>query len=129
MEFIRRHPTIGGQILEDFTSIPGIADGARYHHERYDGKGYNVGLSGEAIPYFARIICVADCYDVMAVGRRYQSKMTSDEIKEEIKRCSGKQFDPEIAQVMLELIDEGEVPIEFEGNGFRSFYETEDHED
>lgn len=122
IEFVRRHPTIGGQILEDFTSIPGISDGARYHHERYDGKGYNEGLKGEEIPYFARIICVADCYDVMAGGRHYQSKMNGDSIKEEIKSCSGNQFDPKIAQAMLELIEEGKAPIEFEGNSFRSFY-------
>lgn len=126
VEFVRRHPSIGGQILQDFTSIPGIDDGARYHHERYDGKGYNKGLKGEDIPYFARIICVADCYDVMSGGRHYQSKMDQSAIKEEIKNCSGSQFDPKIAQAMLELIDEGKAPIEFEGNSFRSFYEDEE---
>lgn len=126
VEFVRRHPSIGGQILEDFTSIPGIDDGARYHHERYDGKGYNKGLKGEEIPYFARIICVADCYDVMSGGRHYQSKMDQSAIKEEIKNCSGTQFDPKIAQAMLELIEEGKAPIEFEGNSFRSFYEDEE---
>lgn len=125
IEYVRRHPTIGGQILEDFTSIPGISDGARYHHERYDGKGYNKGLKGEEIPYFARIICVADCYDVMSGGRHYQSKMDQEAIMEEIKNCSGSQFDPNIARAMLELINEGKVPVEFEGNSFRSFYEDE----
>lgn len=126
IEYVRRHPTIGGQILQDFSSIPGIGDGARYHHERYDGRGYNEGLSGEDIPYFARIICVADCYDVMAGGRHYQTKMSQNDIVEEIKRCSGSQFDPKIAKAMLELIEEGKAPVQFEGNSFRSFYEEEE---
>lgn len=125
IQTIKRHPTIGGKILKDFTSIPGISDGARYHHERYDGKGYNKGLSGKVIPFFARIICVADCYDTMAGGRHYQAKKTQEEIKEELKRCSGTQFDPEIAKLMIELIDEGKAPISFEGNSFRSFFEEE----
>lgn len=123
MQTVKRHPAVGGQILKDFTSIPGISDGAKYHHERYDGKGYNEGLSGNDIPFFARIICIADCYDTMAGGRHYQEKKEQQDIKEEFKRCSGTQFDPEIAKVMIELIDEGKVPIDFEGNSFRSFFE------
>ncbi|MBD5080941.1 MAG: HD domain-containing protein [Ruminococcaceae bacterium] len=123
IETVRRHPSIGGQILKDFTSIPGISEGAKYHHERYDGKGYNEGLSGEDIPFFARIICVADCYDTMAGGRHYQEKKDQNAIKEELKRCSGTQFDPNVAKAMIELIDEGKAPINFEGNSFRSFFE------
>ena len=123
IETVRRHPSIGGQILKDFTSIPGISEGAKYHHERYDGKGYNEGLSGEDIPFFARIICVADCFDTMAGGRHYQEKKDPGAVKEELKRCSGTQFDPNVAQAMIELIDEGKAPINFEGNSFRSFFE------
>ena len=96
VETVKRHPLIGGEILKDFTSIPGIWEGAKYHHERYDGTGYNEGLKGEEIPYFARIICVADSYDTMAGGRHYQKKRDNDEIKEELGRCAGGQFDPEI---------------------------------
>ena len=123
IETVRRHPSIGGQILKDFTSIPGISEGAKYHHERYDGKGYNEGLSGEDIPFFARIICVADCYDTMSGGRHYQEKKDPGAVKEELRRCSGTQFDPDVAKAMIELIDEGKAPINFEGNGFRSFFE------
>lgn len=126
IQTIRRHPTTGGQILKDFTSIPGIGDGAKYHHERYDGTGYNEGLSGKAIPFFARIICVADCYDTMAGGRHYQAKKDRDEIIDELNRCSGTQFDPEIAKLMIELIEEGKAPIRFEGNSFRSFFEEDE---
>ena len=70
MQIIRNHPTIGGEILKDFTAIQGISDGARYHHERYDGNGYNEGLKGKEIPLAARIICVADSYDTMSSKRK-----------------------------------------------------------
>lgn len=113
-EIIKSHPTIGGEILKDFTSLPGISEGARYHHERYDGQGYNEGLKGEEIPFFARIICVADSYDAMSSARCYRSSMDKDSIVEELKRCSGKQFDPKIVEIMLEIIEEGKVPIHVE---------------
>lgn len=124
VETVKRHPLIGGEILKDFTLIPGIWEGAKYHHERYDGTGYNEGLKGEEIPYFARIICVADSYDTMAGGRHYQKKRDNDEIKEELGRCAGGQFDPEIVKVMIELIDEGKVPVSFEDTEIRMFYEA-----
>lgn len=109
-KLIMQHPTFGGEILKDFTSLPGISDGARYHHERYDGKGYNEGLKGEEIPYFARIICVADSYDAMSSVRCYQGNMDTDLIVDELKEGSGTQFDPKIVDIMLELIKEGKVP-------------------
>lgn len=109
-QMIMRHPTIGGEILKDFTSLEGISDGARYHHERYDGTGYNEGLKGEEIPYFARIICVADSYDAMSSVRYYQGNLSSDIIIKELKEGSGKQFDPEIVDIMLQLIQEGKAP-------------------
>lgn len=113
-KIIMSHPTIGGEILKDFSSLPGISEGARYHHERYDGQGYNEGLSGEGIPFFARIICVADSYDAMSSARCYRKSMDSDKIIEELKRCSGTQFDPDVVKIMLELIEEGKVPINSE---------------
>ena len=109
-QMIMRHPTIGGEILKDFTSLEGIGDGARYHHERYDGTGYNEGLKGEEIPYFARIICVADSYDAMSSVRYYQGNLSSDVIIKELEEGSGKQFDPDIVEIMLQLIKEGEAP-------------------
>lgn len=124
IETIKRHPMIGGEILKDFTSIPGIGEGAKYHHERYDGTGYNEGLKGEDIPFYARIICVADSYDTMAGGRHYSKSRSSDEVKEELKRCAGTQFDPKIVKVMIELIDEGKAPVSFEDTKIRMFYEV-----
>lgn len=107
MEVIRSHPAIGGEILKDFTAIKGISDGARYHHERYDGNGYNEGLKGEEIPLFARIICVADCYDTMSSKRVYKEHHDEEYILKELKECSGKQFDPEIVPYMIEMIEDG----------------------
>ncbi len=72
---IQQHAVIGGDILKDFTSIKGIADGARYHHERYDGNGYAEGRKGDNIPICARIICVADSYDAMASSRCYRNDL------------------------------------------------------
>ena len=109
-QLIMRHPTIGGEILKDFTSLEGISDGARYHHERYDGTGYNEGLKGEEIPFFARIICVADSYDAMASVRYYQGNLSSDIIIKELEDGSGTQFDPQIVEIMLQLIREGKAP-------------------
>ena len=111
MQIIRNHPTIGGEILKDFTAIQGISDGARYHHERYDGKGYNEGLKGEEIPLAARIICVADSYDTMSSKRVYKELHEENYILSELDQCSGKQFDPEIVPFMIEMIKDGTAPL------------------
>ncbi len=103
-EVIKTHTTNGAEILHDFTAIPGIAEGALYHHERFDGKGYPTGLGGEDIPLFARIICVADSYDAMSSNRSYRSKLDQELILNELRDNAGKQFDPDIIEVMLELL-------------------------
>ncbi len=102
---IETHAAKGAEILKDFTAIDGIAEGARYHHEHYDGTGYPKGLAGENIPYLARIICVADSYDAMSSDRCYRPRLKKAEIIEELKRNSGTQFDPEVVDCMLKLID------------------------
>lgn len=111
MQIIRNHPTIGGEILKDFTAIQGISDGARYHHERYDGNGYNEGLKGKEIPLAARIICVADSYDTMSSKRVYKELHEENYILSELDQCSGKQFDPEIVPFMIEMIKDGTAPL------------------
>lgn len=106
-QLIRNHTNIGSGILEGITTLPEISVGARCHHERYDGKGYPNGLKGEEIPEMARIIAVADTYDAMTSKRVYSDEVISqDEARKEIERCKGSQLDPEIADVMLKLIDE-----------------------
>ena len=84
-----------------------IADGAHYHHERFDGKGYPAGLSRKDIPQVARIIAVADAFDAMSSTRSYRKKLPLDFIVQEIERCTGTQFDPEVAEAFLELYREG----------------------
>ena len=111
---IQTHVDIGGMILKDFKALPDIADGARYHHERWDGKGYSKHLEGRDIPEIARIICVADSFDAMTSPRVYRKALPVEFAKEELEKCAGTQFDPDVVSVMLELIDEEAVPVEIE---------------
>ena len=108
---IQTHPTIGGDILRKFTALDGIAEGAKYHHERYDGKGYCEQLAGEDIPPVARIIGVADTYDAMSSNRCYRKALSSEVITEELTNGSGTQLDPEVVAHMLEMIKDGTVPF------------------
>ena len=103
---IKSHPSIGANILKEVKEIPEIAIGARYHHERYDGKGYPDGLHGLDIPELARIIGVADAYDAMTSKRSYRVVLTQDVVRKEIEKGKGTQFDSEIAEIMLGLINE-----------------------
>ncbi len=110
-EIIKRHTTIGGDMLRDFNSIKDMHLGALYHHERYDGKGYPKALKGEEIPLIARIICVADSLDAMNSNRCYRRKLTKEVIIDELEKNKGKQFDPEIVEHVLKLIKQGVVII------------------
>lgn len=110
-EIIKSHPAIGGDILKEFTAIEGIADGARYHHERYDGRGYCEGKKGTEIPEVARIIGVADTYDAMSSSRCYREALSSKVIIDELKKAQGTQLDPEVVPFMLEMIEDGTAPI------------------
>lgn len=114
MKIIQNHVNVGGDILKDFTALDGISDGAKYHHERCDGKGYCMGLSREQIPLVARIIGVADSYDAMASDRCYRSALPEDVIIDELKQCSGTQFDPDVVPHMLAMIEEKIAPIKEE---------------
>lgn len=103
---IRIHPVSGYHILRDINKDERIGYGAKYHHERYDGSGYPNGLVGENIPEIARIIGVADAYDAMASNRSYRNALPQEVVRQEIEKGKGKQFDPGIADIMLEMIDE-----------------------
>ena len=105
-EIIKTHPSIGGDILSNISEIPNIAIGARWHHERYDGKGYPDGLKGKDIPELARIIGVADAYDAMTSKRSYRDVLSQEIVRLEIEKGKGTQFDPVFAEIMLEMIDE-----------------------
>lgn len=104
---INEHTVKGGAILENFSAIKGIRQGALYHHERYDGKGYPEGLKGKDIPLYARIIGVADAFDAMNSNRVYRKSLPQDVILEELKKCSGSQFDPDIAKHLIQMLEEG----------------------
>lgn len=105
-EYIKLHPVSGYHILKDMKENPKISQGAKWHHERYDGNGYPNGLSGETIPEAARIIGVADAYDAMTSNRSYRKLMPQSKVREEIEKGKGSQFDPEIAEIMLKIMDE-----------------------
>lgn len=103
---IKKHPVMGAEILGNITEFPQLTAGARWHHERYDGRGYPDGIFGEAIPAEARMIAVADAYDAMSSRRSYQDVIPQEQIRDEIRKNAGKQFDPVFAEIMLAMIDE-----------------------
>lgn len=105
-DIIRIHPITGYHILRGIAGDNEIATGAKYHHERYDGKGYPNGLAGEEIPEVARILGVADTYDAMTSNRSYRGALPQDVARSEIEKGKGTQFDPIIADIMLQMIDE-----------------------
>jgi len=107
---IKMHTSIGSDILKNIESIKYASVIARHHHERYDGKGYPDGISGENIPLEARIVAIADTYDAMTSKRVYRRKVLSNDIiRDEFTKNKGKQFDPDLADLFLELLDKGEL--------------------
>lgn len=109
---MKSHVEIGAAILKNFTWIDHVADGALYHHERYDGKGYVHHLKGTEIPLNARIIGIVDAFDAMTANRVYRKKMDLPFVLEELKKGKGTQFDPKLVDILLALIDEGAIDVE-----------------
>ena len=105
-EEIKKHPVIGARILGNIREMPELVTGARWHHERFDGRGYPDGLKGGDIPERARIIAVADAYDAMTSSRSYRRRMEQSEVREQLERGKGTQFDPRFAEIMLRMMDE-----------------------
>ena len=103
---IKTHSVMGENILKNISEFPQLLIGARWHHERYDGRGYPDGIAGEAIPVEARIIAVADTYDAMTSRRSYRADMPQDVVRSEIEKGRGTQFDPVFAEIMLNMIRE-----------------------
>ena len=104
-EVFKRHPTYGREILDPIKFLQPVIPGVHLHHERWDGRGYPLGLAGNDIPLIARIIAVADTYDAMTSDRAYRRALPHEVTVNEILRCSGSQFDPEVANVFTEQID------------------------
>jgi energy-coupling factor transport system substrate-specific component len=111
-EIMKSHVVKGAEILKDFTGIDHVWEGALYHHERYDGKGYMAGLKGTQIPLNARIIAIADAFDAMTANRVYRNKLNFSYVLEELKKGRGTQFDPQLVDILLKLIEEGKINIE-----------------
>ena len=105
-DIVKTHAQIGSDILQNITEILSISSGARWHHERYDGKGYPDGLKGEEIPEVARIIGVADAYDAMTSNRSYRDIFTQEKVRQEFLKGKSTQFDPHFADIMVQMIDE-----------------------
>lgn len=103
-EVIKRHPEISYQILKSVDEYASLAETVLYHHERWDGTGYPEGLKGTDIPLHARIIAVADAYEIMTSNNNYSVAKTKHEVKAEFERCSGAHFDPYIVKVFLEKV-------------------------
>lgn len=102
---IKNHPMIGAHMLGDAAIFTDILPIVKHHHERYDGRGYPSQLVGDDIPYVARIAAVADTFDAMTSKRSYRDSLPIDVVRAEIERCSGTQFDPNIAKVFLDIMD------------------------
>jgi diguanylate cyclase (GGDEF)-like protein/PAS domain S-box-containing protein len=103
-EDIKRHPEISYQILKSVDTYTRLAECVLSHHERWDGKGYPRKISGEDIPLTARIITVADAYEAMTADRPYKEALMHSQAMQELKRCSGKQFDPEVVSACMACI-------------------------
>ena len=107
----KEHTVIGGEILKNITLLQQSADVARHHHERYDGKGYPDGLKGTDIPLYARIVAIADGYDVMNTNHACRNSLPEASIIREFRENSGTQFDPELTEIFLMLLEEHRLDI------------------
>ena len=109
---MKSHVIRGAEILKDFTLVEHVEEGTKYHHERYDGKGYPEGLKGEEIPLYARIISVADTFDAMTSNRVYRHHMDTEYVMNEMRRGRGTQFDPDALDAFLRLVDRKVIDLE-----------------
>ena len=108
-ELIKNHTVMGGEILKDIKMFPNVSLGAKYHHERYDGRGYPNGLKGEEIPMVARIIGIVDSYDAMTSNRVYRKRLQNEIVMQELLKGKGTQFDPFLVDRFIELLEDGEM--------------------
>lgn len=110
-EHVKQHAWLGAHCVRVYLALPHVADIVLHHHERIDGKGYPVGLSGKEIPLESRVIAVADAYDAMVGGpggssRQYRPKRTREEALKELIKGAGQQFDSEVVKVFCEMMED-----------------------
>ena len=106
---IQSHTDTGGDILKASSALLGAAETARYHHERYDGTGYPSGIKGTQIPLNARVVSIADAYDAMHTDRPYRTGLPYERIRQELTNGRGTQFDPELLDTFLKMLESGEL--------------------
>jgi diguanylate cyclase (GGDEF)-like protein len=111
-ELLKQHPSNGVEIIRNVEALTDVVPIIMHHHERYDGKGYPQNLQGEEIPYLARLLTVVDSFDAMTSNRPYNKRKTYEEAVAELKKCSGTQFDPCIAQAFIEVITENSEKLD-----------------
>jgi len=109
MALIKKHPAMGAEILEPINEFKIVSLGVKYHHERYDGRGYPYNLLGDEIPLIASIISVADSYDAMSSDRPYRKNMKKNEIIKEIVANKNKQFSPIVVDAFLKTVSYNEI--------------------
>lgn len=107
-EMMKKHVTYGKEILSSVKKYDDLLPLVELHHERYDGKGYPYGLKGENIPKLARILCIIDSFDAMTTERPYQKTKTFTEAIEELRKCSGQQFDPAFVEPFIKMVEHGD---------------------
>ncbi|AKL94662.1 GGDEF/HD domain containing protein [Clostridium aceticum] len=112
VEYIKKHPESGIEIIKSVASLKKVMPLILHHHERYDGKGYPLRLKGENIPYLTRILSVVDSFDAMTSNRPYQMRRSYEEAVIELKKCKSTQFDPDIVDVFVEVLERNTQYIE-----------------
>lgn len=120
-DLIKSHTVVGAEILKNMVAVPNATEVARYHHERFDGKGYPSNISGSSIPINARVVCIADSFDAMSSDRIYRKALKRELIIEELIKGRGTQFDPELLDVFLSLYKEHKLD-----NVIAAVFETDD---
>lgn len=113
----RKHPTVGRTILAPGRVFRDLIPMVYMHHERFDGRGYPTGTGGEEIPMGARIVSVADAFDAMTSNRAYRRALPRDAAIEELRRCAGTQFDPQVIEVWVDALSSGKIEAFDEGSG------------
>jgi HD-GYP domain-containing protein (c-di-GMP phosphodiesterase class II) len=108
-KIMQTHPQLGYEIMSRVDGLKDVIGGMRYHHERWDGKGYPMGLKGEEIPLIARVISVADTYDAMVSTRPYRKGLPAQKAFDEIVRYSGTQFDPTVVDAFVKAFEGGKM--------------------
>jgi len=104
---IKAHPRLGTNIVSNIPQLISCADSILHHHERWDGNGYPEGLKGDQIPLESRILAIADTFEAMSAARPYRPAFPREEVIEELRKCSGTQFDPNLVEVFIGIIEAG----------------------